>query len=722
MNATAPMTETTRWKRANCEHLEAEAARLRLLLHRRVLWLRQQWTHDAAQDYMAWRISAAQADCLLAGEDRAAEARFHATDPDALALAEAIAATAARGEAVAAELRQAATPAALEVLVHLFALSRFERDVFLLALAPELDASFERLYAYVQDDVTCRHATPQLALALLQAPGNEAPEARECLLPDATLRRFHLLALEESAPATAFAHRALRVDERVLNFVLGANRPDERLAAVLDPVPTPAITGADRGALERIVGWVQAAPGSATSRAVNLVGASDAGPLHLACGLCAAMGIALYRINAAALPAARPERRLILSLIEREAVLLQMALFLDLDQVPGEHRHDLVHDIERLRAFVIVSSPVRWPGERETLTVAVPRPDGRAQAELWRQALAGEAAVADADIAALVEQFDLGPAHIARATSAARERAALRSADAALDPDDVWYACEQETAPKLDELAQRIAPCYGWDDIVLPGEPLRQLYEIAAQVAQRARVYQDWGFGAKLNRGRGISALFAGASGTGKSMAAEVLADHLRLDLFRIDLAGVISKYIGETERNLRSIFAAAERGGVILFFDECDALFGKRSEVKDSHDRYANIEVNYLLQRMEDFRGLAILATNRKSALDSAFVRRLRFIVDFPFPDAAHRRRIWESVFPPQADLHGVDFAWLARFEISGGHIRNIALAAAFLAAGENAPIGMGHLMRAARREYAKMERIVQEADFGPYFAAVAP
>jgi SpoVK/Ycf46/Vps4 family AAA+-type ATPase len=203
-------------------------------------------------------------------------------------------------------------------------------------------------------------------------------------------------------------------------------------------------------------------------------------------------------------------------------------------------------------------------------------------------------------------------------------------------------------------------------------------------------------------------------------MAAEVLARHLRLDLYRIDLAGVISKYIGETERNLRNIFTAAERGGAILFFDEADALFGKRSEVKDSHDRYANIEVNYLLQRMEDFGGVAILATNRKSALDNAFVRRLRFIVDFPFPDTAHRLRIWKGVFPPQAELKGIDFAWLSRFEISGGHIRNIALAAAFLAASEGAPIGMLHVMGGARREYGKMDRIVQEADFGPYYTMV--
>src|SRR5262249_25240800 len=235
-------------------------------------------------------------------------------------------------------------------------------------------------------------------------------------------------------------------------------------------------------------------------------------------------------------------------------------------------------------------------------------------------------------------------------------------------------------------------------------------------------VYQSWGFGNKLSRGRGISALFSGASGTGKTMAAEIMARHLQLDLYRIDLAGVVSKYIGETEKNLRSVFDAAERSGAILFFDEADALFGKRSEVKDSHDRYANIEVNYLLQRMEDYRGLAILATNMKSALDSAFMRRLRFIVDFPFPDANQRREIWRRVFPAAAAVSNLDFAALSRLEIPGGNIHNIAVNAAFLAAGEDVPISMDHVMRAARREYAKIDRLVLDSEFGRYAGAKAP
>jgi SpoVK/Ycf46/Vps4 family AAA+-type ATPase len=274
----------------------------------------------------------------------------------------------------------------------------------------------------------------------------------------------------------------------------------------------------------------------------------------------------------------------------------------------------------------------------------------------------------------------------------------------------------------LDELARRIVPCHDWSDIVLPDDVSHQLQEIATQVGQRAHVYEAWGFGAKLNRGRGVAALFSGPSGTGKTMAAEILANHLHLDLFRIDLAAVVSKYIGETEKNLRRVFDAAERSGAVLFFDEADALFARRSEVKDSHDRYANMEVNYLLQRMEDYRGLAILATNMKSLIDQAFLRRLRFIVDFPFPDAHQRSGIWQTVFPQRAPVDGLDFAALARLEIPGGNIRNIVLNAAFQAAGEGVPIGMDHVMRAARREYAKIDKLMLESEFGPYYAKVRP
>ncbi len=272
--------------------------------------------------------------------------------------------------------------------------------------------------------------------------------------------------------------------------------------------------------------------------------------------------------------------------------------------------------------------------------------------------------------------------------------------------------CRLQARPRLDDLAARIDTVANWDDLVLPAAELEILHEIAAQVRGRSQVYERWGFQDKSRRGLGISALFAGASGTGKTLAAEVLANELRLDLYRIDLSAIVSKWVGETEKNLSRVFDAAEAGGAILLFDEADALFGKRGEVKDSHDRYANIEVSYLLQRMESYRGLAILTSNLKESLDSAFARRIRFTVTFPFPDAAERARIWRRVFPQATPTEGLDPAKLARLDLPGGAIRNIALNAAFLAADAGEPVRMAHLLRAARREFAKLERPLSAAD----------
>jgi SpoVK/Ycf46/Vps4 family AAA+-type ATPase len=282
-----------------------------------------------------------------------------------------------------------------------------------------------------------------------------------------------------------------------------------------------------------------------------------------------------------------------------------------------------------------------------------------------------------------------------------------------MDHNRLWDACLARTRPSLEALAERIVPKATWDDIVLPPAEKALVRQIADQVAQRNRVYQDWGFEQKMSRGFGVSALFAGESGTGKTMAAEVVANHLRLDLYRIDLSAVVSKYIGETEKNLRRLFDAAEAGGIILFFDEADALFGKRSEVKDSHDRYANIEVNYLLQRMESFGGLAILASNMKSALDGAFLRRLRFVVNFPFPGAAERKAIWQRAFPAETPTRDLDFDRLARLNLPGGHITLIALNAAFVAAQAKSEVTMPLVLDAARNEFRKIERPIHEPDF---------
>jgi SpoVK/Ycf46/Vps4 family AAA+-type ATPase len=356
----------------------------------------------------------------------------------------------------------------------------------------------------------------------------------------------------------------------------------------------------------------------------------------------------------------------------------------------------------------------RLPAPRRAfLTLKMPTPTPHEKRALWLGALGESAASANGQVDALVSQFDLGPGAIRNACAEALGRRDGASEDLG---DLLWDAGRAQASPHLEDLAQRIEPAAAWDDLVLPGAQKQLLREVAMHVRQRARVYEDWGFAARNSRGLGISALFAGPSGTGKTMAAEVLANELRLDLYRIDLSSVVSKYIGETEKNLRRVFDAAESGGAILLFDEADALFGKRTEVRDSHDRYANIEVSYLLQRMEAYRGLAILTTNMKEAIDSAFLRRLRFVVTFPFPDARHRAEIWRRVFPAQTPTEGLRWADLARLSVAGGSIRSIALNGAFLAADEGGPVTMRHLAQAARSEYLKLEKPLIESEIGAW------
>jgi vesicle-fusing ATPase len=265
---------------------------------------------------------------------------------------------------------------------------------------------------------------------------------------------------------------------------------------------------------------------------------------------------------------------------------------------------------------------------------------------------------------------------------------------------------------RLEGLAERIDPAAGWDDLVLPAGQSELLHEIVRHVRHRTQVYERWGFGERTSRGLGVTALFAGESGTGKTLAAEVIAAELGLDLYRIDLAATVSKYIGETEKNLRRLFEAAEASGAVLLFDEADALFGKRGEVKDGHDRYANLEVAYLLQRMESYRGLAILTTNLRSNVDRAFLRRLRFVVQFPFPDAGRRAEIWRRTFPPATPLDGIEPERLARLVASGGSIRSIALSAAFAAAEDGTAVTSAHVLRAAQVEYAKAERSLTDSE----------
>jgi hypothetical protein len=709
------------WAESNRAYLEAELACLRLRLRRQVLWLRHAWQLDPLHGHPQV-ISDQQADrLLLVDDDGGAMRRFCDEDEEAAAAGQALRRAEERSTGLLAAMDRASTPPALALLARLFGLSAFEGQVLLLCLAPELDPGFADLYAYVQDHAGRRYPTPHLALRLLAPDAELQFAARNSFLPAAPLRRYALVELEPGPmPAAVPSSQPLRLPERVADYMRGVDRPDEQVTDLLRLARPGLLAPSQQALVAKLAAWMEAGPHGPPL--ANLLGPAGSGRQALAQALCARAGLQLAQLDLGHVPPG-PQLHRLLQVLAREAALSGLAYYLDLTRLEPAQEPLARAVVERLEGTLLIASEERWPVERNVMVVAVPRPSAAEQRRLWQRALDGIPHQVDEQLGTLVQQFDLGPPAIVRAVAAARNLALLRAPEdgAAITAADLWQACREQSSPRLEQLAQRIVPVYVWDDIVLPGDLLGQLRELAAQVAHRHQVYETWGFGARLSRGRGISALFAGPSGTGKTMAAEILANALQLDLYRIDLAGVVNKYIGETEKNLKQVFDAAEQSGAILFFDEADALFGKRTEVKDSHDRYANIEVNYLLQRMEDYRGLAILATNRKSALDRAFLRRLRFLLDFPFPDAADRRRIWRKVFPPQTPLAGIDYGALARLEIPGGNIHNIALNAAFLAADEGVAVGMEHIMHAARREYGKIDKMMSAIEFGDYYGEVA-
>jgi AAA+ superfamily predicted ATPase len=713
MSQTRAFPNEAAWQQANLEHLNGHLERLRLLIERRILWMRTRWRGARSAELApAVAITDAAADVLLRPEGIQAMQEFFACDAEASAISDNLRQLEATIQQASEAMIAAGRPAALDVLCHQFGLNAFERDVLVLCAAAEMDQAFPRLFAYAQDDVNLRHATIPLALELFCTSDAIAHVVRRCFFPDAPLRRYCLVtaaAAETSAQCT----RAMRVDDRILDFLCGRNRIDERVGELLDSIAAVPVAAEQEAAVDQLLSVLRDPEQRKRYAGVNLFGPPGCGRRAVAQRLCGELGLELYSLAPSRMPGSPQERQALLRLLGRDAMLSQFAVYLRMDDADGADAAVCAEVVDRIPVFFIAASRTRIAARRELLGRKQGALDVRARADLWKTALAGIGTTLNGHAEAVAEHFQFGQEMMAKTASAALARARMRGAiaDGGVTEEDVWEACRDQSSWELRQLAQPIEPSYTWDDIVLPPELLAQMREISAQVAYRAKVYRQWGFGG--SRGLGISVLFAGVSGTGKTMAAEILARHLRLDLYRVDLAGVVSKYIGETEKNLKKIFDAAERSGAILFFDEADALFGKRTDVKDSHDRFANIEVNYLLQRMENFNGLSILATNRKADVDRAFLRRLRFLVDFPFPDTGQRMRIWHKSFPGGVPVAELDYDALARLEIPGGNIRNIALSAAFLAAERNTPIGMDVLMQAARREYTKMEKMIGDAEF---------
>ena len=602
-------------------------------------------------------------------------------------------------------------PPALVTLCETFGLSAFERDIVLLCAGVEMEAGLARACAAAQNDPQMLNPTFSLALAAL-------PEAHwSALLPTSPLRDWQLIQMGEGRTLTLCP---LRLDERILHYLAGLQYPDSRLAGHLAwEAVRAALIPAHQEISERIASAWMRSSADTSLPLLQLIGGDAAERQAIASAVCARLGLQLAVLPLRAMPAAPAEGETLRRLWEREAVLSGAALLLDAED-DGDDARAKEAALERLaqqiQGLVFVSTRERRAfARRPSLNFEIGSPGAEAQAVLWRQALHPLPPILAARIAPLAAQFRMGALAI---ESAAAQVRSLGCAEEDL-PQALWDVCRAHARPRLEALAQPVHMTASWEDLVLPKPQEQTLHEIAAHVRQRHQVYTQWGFCEQGARGSGITALFAGGSGTGKTLAAEVLAGELRLDLFRIDLSSVVSKYIGETEKNLRKLFDAAEESGAVLLFDEADALFGKRSEVKDSHDRYANIEVSYLLQRMEAYSGLAILTTNLKNGMDTAFLRRLRFVVPFPFPDAAQRAVIWQRIFPAGVPTQNLDCDKLARLNIAGGSIRNIAMNAAFLAADAAQAVQMRHLLQAARSEYAKLEKPLTDSEIAGWLTA---
>jgi len=634
--------------------------------------------------------------------------------------------------------RKAGIYLSLARLAELFDLSSFEEQCVMICLAPELDRKYEKLYAYLQDDATCKKPSVDLVLTLLCASLPEKLAARSGLDLCAPLHRFRLLQLnDEGREGQSLLSRTLKLDDRIINFLLCYRHLDarlERIARMVLPQPGVEEMMAAQEFYQRANGFVHAYFQEPESAGRNVLlylhGPANSDKRLVVEAISRNYGLPLLAADIEAMKAGQLPFEQAAWLLAREAALQSAVLCLentDCLMVEAEkHALELKALLEAARTFSRLTflfgtrhwQPQSFMHDCLFLSIAVPVPDLGDCKRFWEESLAAcDRLAGDVDAAVLAGKFRLGLSQIKDALAAAGNLARWRSLNEwRITASDLYAACRAQSSPRLGALARKIEPRHTWDEIVLPADNLAQLKELCAQARHRHTVYGEWGFDRKLSLGKGLNALFSGPPGTGKTMAAEVIASELQLDLYRIDLSQLVSKYIGETEKNLHQIFLEAQAGNAILFFDEADALFGKRSEVKDAHDRYANIEVGYLLQKMEEYEGVAILATNLSQHIDEAFLRRMHFMVEFPFPDHEYRKRIWQVMFPQETPLgEEVDFDVLAReIKLAGGNIKNIALAAAFYAAGNGRVIQMPHLWQAAQREHQKLGRTWRETNAG--------
>lgn len=623
----------------------------------------------------------------------------------------------------------------LSILTNIFDLTSFEIDSILVCLAPALDRKYEKLYAYLNDDVTKKHPTIDLVLNLLCSSTEDKLHCRMHFDISEPLFKHNLISFVGEDTGNILS-RFIKVDDRIINYIMGIDFIDTRIESYCTLIRPQKdldeliMQDPLKKQIENIIKSILENKSEDQHFTCLLQGSYGTGKKTIAQAICKKLNKEIMALNIEILINSEADFEEIIQLVFREVLIQNSVIYLDnFEYLHAEgpknvfYRNILFKNLEEFKGITFISTkaPIELvEGQNNLFKIEIAKPDYNTRKKLWKNIL--DEKINEKDITALSNKFKFTPGQIKDAKESGKRFAALEGRQN-LTTEDIYNGCKEQSSQKLSSLAKRIKPNYKWKDLILPNDKKEQLNELINYIKNKGIVYQDWGFNERLSLGKGLNISFSGTSGTGKTMAAEVIASKLNLDLYKVDLSMVISKYIGETEKNLNKIFDAAEESNAILFFDEADALFGKRSEVRDSHDRYANIEISYLLQKMEENQGIVILATNLSQNIDDAFLRRMHFTIEFPFPSKECRLKIWKTLMPEKAPVaDDIDFDFLANnFQLAGGNIKNIIVSAAFYAAEDSGKIKMKHLVLGIKREYQKIGKVCSESDFGEYYQLIS-
>jgi ATPase family associated with various cellular activities (AAA) len=597
-------------------------------------------------------------------------------------------------------------PVALEALCEAFELSELEKNILVLCAAAEIDFASCQLLGEISGN-------SQMALPTLHLVASLFPDL-EINIDDRHLPLFQWNLVQSIGTSQVSLITApLKIDPWVLHFILGhTHRHDPKFPAVLEPTPFYSSDKPLSDSYEAIVSYIdQQWQSSQSIHAMQLCGIDSKAHQFIAAAVCSRFGYLLKCLNASAL---EQNSELISSWVghwKRYARLYRQILLIELNSSTIANpsiQSAIAEIIASCETPIFLSVPERWRVFDASLEIDIPDLSFSEQKEQWEYHLGHHAVALNGQLGGIVTQFNLNLSAIEKISKSTIVQLEIEQHRAEPQPLSkiLWQCCRSESRTFLEGLVERIEPKTTWDDLILPPDAQEVLKKIISTARHRAKVYDEWGMGGNTHRGMGLTSLFHGPSGTGKTTAAEIIAHELYLDLYRVDLSQVSSKYIGETEKSLRKVFDAAQQAGAVLLFDEADSIIGKRSDVKDARDKYANQEVGFLLQEMEKYSGLAILTTNLPNALDSAFMRRIRASVRFEYPNAEQRAKIWYNCFPKTAPTQDLSYIRLAQVNFSGANIRNAAEGGAFNAAEEGELIQMKHLLKAVRAECLKISR----------------